>query len=165
MLTNRPILSLRTGTVIGQTITPVINPDNLKIEGFYAQDYASRKQLILLSQDIRDVLPQGLVVNDQEVLTEPDELVRLHRLLETHFELLGKPVVTTSRDKVGKVSDFSTEVETMYIQKIYVTQSLFKNFTGGNLGVDRSQIVEITDKRIIINDLHQKVPVGASAVA
>ncbi|HKU18957.1 MAG TPA: hypothetical protein VJP80_06860 [Candidatus Saccharimonadales bacterium] len=164
-LINRPVLSLRTSTTIAETLSPIINPDNLKIEGFYCQDYQSRRQLILLSQDIRDVLTQGLVVNDHEVLTEPEELVRLHRILQINFELLGKQVVTTTHDKIGKVSDFSTEIETMYIQKLYVTQSLLRNFTGGNLGVDRSQIVEINDKRIVINDLHQKVPVGARAVA
>ncbi|HSX35340.1 MAG TPA: hypothetical protein VLH84_00220 [Patescibacteria group bacterium] len=165
MIVNRPILSLRTGAVIGQTLAPIINPDNLKIEGFYVQDYASRKQLVLLSQDIRDVLPQGVVVNDQEALSDPTELVRLKHVLSLNFELIGKQVVTTGKDKVGKVSDFATETQSMYIQKLYVTQSVFKNFAGGNLGVDRSQIVEITDKQIIIGDLHEKVPVGASAVA
>jgi hypothetical protein len=53
----------------------------------------------------------------------------------------------------------------MYIQKIYITQSVFKSFTGGNLSVDRSQINEITPKRIIINDLAGKVPARAGAIA
>ncbi len=45
------------------------------------------------------------------------------------------------------MNDYATEVETMYIQKLYVGQSLLKSFAGGSLSVDRSQIVEITNRR------------------
>lgn len=145
-------------------MAPIINPNNLKIEGFYCQD-SRRKQLILVAQDVRDVLPQGIVVNDLDVLTDPSELVRLESVLNLNFEILGKPVVTTEKQKLGKVNDYATETESLFIKKLYVAQSLFKNFTGGNLGIDRTQIVEITDKKIVIQDLEAKVPVGARAVA
>lgn len=164
MLINRPVLSLRTGTQVATTLAPIINPNNLKIEGFYCQD-TSRKQLILVSQDIRDVLPQGVVVNDQDVLVAPEELVRLKEVLSINFDLPGKQVVTASGQKLGKVNDYSTETESMFIKKLYVTQSLFKNFSGGNLGIDRTQIVEITDKKIVVNDLHVKIPAHAQAMA
>ncbi len=103
MLINRPIMSLRTGTQVGTTLAPIINPNNLKIEGFYCQD-TQRRRLVLLEQDIRDVLVQGIVVNDADVLTEPGELVRLKDVMALHFELLGKHVVTTNREKIGKVN-------------------------------------------------------------
>jgi sporulation protein YlmC with PRC-barrel domain len=164
MLINRPVLSLRTGTQVATTVAPIINPNNLKIEGFYCQD-SQRKQLILVEQDVRDVMPQGLVVNDYDVLTEPQELVRLQDLMQLNFDLLGKPVVTSNKQKLGKVGDYAVEVQSMFIQKLYVTQSLFKSISGGNLGVDRTQVVEITDKKIIISDLEKKVPAHAVAGA
>lgn len=157
-------MSLRTGTQIGTTIAAIINPNNLKIEGFYCTG-GGHKKSVLLYQDIRDVLPQGVVVNDTDALTDPAELVRLKDLMELNFELMGKHVVTVGKDKVGKVTDFATEIETMYVQKLYVSQSLFKSFASGNLGVDRSQIVEITKDKVVINDLHANMPVGAKAVA
>jgi len=163
-LLNRPILSLRTSTTIGTTTLPLINPNNLKIEGLYCQDRFEKKLLILLYQDIRDVLPQGIVVNDHDALSDPTELVRLEKYIKLRFELIGKPVVTVSKDKVGKVTDYATEVETMYIQKLYVGQSLLKSLTGGSLSIDRSQIYEITSKKIIINDLLQVTPARAPAV-
>ena len=131
-LLNRPVLSLRTGDAIAMTTGAVINPNNLKIEGFYCVD-DSKHELILLYQDIRDLIPQGFVVNDHEALVEPGELVRLKDILKLRFELLGKPVMTASKEKIGKVTDFSTETETMYVQKLYVSQSLLKSFSGGNL--------------------------------
>ena len=57
-----PILSLRTGTEVALIKRPLINPDNLKIEGFYVEDLFDKKlDLILLTQDIREILINGLV--------------------------------------------------------------------------------------------------------
>jgi sporulation protein YlmC with PRC-barrel domain len=153
------------GHQVATTLGPVVNPNNLKIEGFYCQEIKSRKIRILLSQDIRDMMPQGIVINDQDELTDPEELVRLKEILEINFDPLGKQVETTGKEKIGKVSDYSVEIDGLFIQKLYVSQSLFKSFSGGNLGVDRTQIVEITHNVIVINDLHGKVPATARAVA
>lgn len=162
-LLNRPVLSLRTGSPVATTTTPIVNPDNLKIEGFYCFDTRSNKTLVLLYQDIRDIIPQGFVVNDFDVLAEPEELVRLHKVMEIGFDPLGKSVVTVNKKRIGKVSDYATEIETMYIQKIYVSQSILKSFTGGNLGIDRSQINEITPKKIIVQDLIKATPAATPA--
>ncbi len=43
----------------------------------------------------------------------------------------------------------------MYIQKMYVGQSLLKSFTTGQLSIDRSEIVEVTNKRIVIKELQK----------
>ena len=164
-LLNKSVLSLRTGSPIASVVGVIINPDNLKIEGFYCQDRFNKQRLVLLSQDIRDTLPQGYAVNDHDVLTEPEELVRLQKVMEINFTLLGKPVVTLSKDKLGKVNDYATETGSMFIQKIYVSQSILKSFTGGSLSIDRSQINEITPRRIIVNDLQSKVPATVAATA
>lgn len=162
-LLNKSVLSLRTGTAVAIITQPIINPNNLKIEGFYCEDKFDKKRLILLSQDIRDILDKGYVVNDFDVLVEADELVRLKKILDINFELLGKQVVTVDKQKVGKVSDYATETGSMFIQKIYVAQSILKSFTGGSLSIDRTQINEITPKRIIINELSKKAPATAPA--
>lgn len=154
-LLNCPILSLRTGGVIGTTTQAIINPNNLKIEGFYCDDHFSKQRAVLLSQEIREVIPAGLVVNDTDALTDPSELVRLREVLELAFELIGKQVVTVSKERVGKVNDYAADSATLYVQKIYVSQNLLKNFSGGQLSVDRTNIVEITNKRIVIQDILQ----------
>lgn len=162
---NRPVMSLRTGSPVATAVAPIINPDNLKIEGFYCNDRFENKELILLYQDIRDILPQGFVIDDHGVLVEASELVRLKKVLDLEFELIGKPVQTVTKDKVGKVSDFAVETTTMTIQKLYASQSILKSFTGGSLSIDRTQIVEITPKRIIINELLKPAPAPAPSVA
>ncbi len=163
-LMGRPVMSLRTGGEVATTLGAIINPDNLKIEGFYCQDRLSKQQLVLLYQDIRDIVKQGLVVNDHDVLVEPSELIRLKDVLALNFELKDKQVVTESKSKVGKVSDYAVEIETMYVQKLYVTQSVLKSLSGGSLSIDRSQIIEITDRKIVVSDMLNTAKV-APAVA
>lgn len=162
-LLNKAVMSLRTGTAIANVTGAIFNPKNLKIEGFFVEDRFDKQPYILLYQDIREVIPQGYVVNDHDVLAEEDELVRLKDVLKLRFDLIGKPVITINKERVGKVSDFATESETMYVQKLYVSQSILKSFTGGSLSIDRTQINEITPRRIIINELIDKGAVTAPA--
>lgn len=159
---NRSVLSLRAGGAVATTTAAIINPDSLKIEGFYCVT-PQKKELVLLCQDIREILPDGLVIDDIERLADAEDLVRLKEVLELSFELLGKQVQTVAKQKIGKVSDYAVDTSSMYIQKIYSTQSIFKSLTGGSLSIDRTQVNEITPKKVIINDLHAKSAVPATA--
>jgi uncharacterized protein YrrD len=150
---NRGVMSLRTGHLVATTVSAIMNPNNLKVEGFYCVDSVDRKQqLVLLHQDIRDVIPQGLVINDHDVLVEPSDLIRLKEILDIGFQLVGMPVVTENGRKLGKINDYAVDSSSLFVQKIYVTQSLIKNLGGGSLSVDRSRITEITSRRIVIKD-------------
>jgi uncharacterized protein YrrD len=165
-LLNQPVLSLRTGGHIATTISPIINPNNLKIEGFFCQDSIDKKkQLVLLDQDIRDLLPQGIVVNDHEVLSEISELPRLKEIINLNFTLIGKQVITASKKTLGKVNDYSVDGSSMFIHKLNVSLPIMRNFIGEGLVVDRTQIIEITSKQVIIGDLEQTVPARAAATA
>lgn len=161
-LFGQPVLSLRTGSVVAWTTDAIINPHILKIEGFYCKDSVDGRRLILLYQDIREYSKRGFIIDDHDVLVEPDELVRLQSILELNFQLLKKPVITTSKEKLGKVNDYAVETATMYIQKLYVSQSLWRNLVRGSLSVDRTQVVEVTTRHIVINELLQPVPSSAA---
>lgn len=164
-LIGKNILSLRIGKQIGVVHEPIINPNNLKIEGWFATETGQKKHSVLLSQEIREFLPQGLVVNDHDALTAIDDLVRLKRILDYNFTLIGKSVVTTGRKKLGKVSDYAFDRNGFFIQKIYVSQSIIKSFTGGGLVIDRTQIVEISHKKITVDEATIKEIATAPLVA
>ena len=164
-LLNRPVVSLRTSGEIATVESAIINPNNLKIEGFYCNDKFSRQRLVLLTQDIRDNIKQGIIVNDHDVLTDPEELIRLKSILDLQFDLIGKPVETVSKHKVGKINDFAVDDQTLYIQKLYTGPSIIKSLTSGQLSIDRNQIVEITNNRIVINDLEKTIKGGMPATA
>lgn len=162
-LLNQPVMSLRTGSAVGTTLAPIINPNNLKIEGFFCQDKFSKDILVLVTSDIRDIIDQGIVVNDHDALSDPDELVRLKSLIELRFDVMGKPVVTVTKEKLGKVNDYAADNQTLYIQKLYVGQSLLKSLSSGQLSIDRTNIIEITNKKIVVQEIMRPAKAGLPA--
>ncbi len=157
---DRSILSLRTGGVIGVAMAPIINPNNLKIEGWYAHNLLEKGDFILPILEIRDFIGKGIVVNDHDALTHPDDMIRLRDILETRFDLMGKLVVTESNRRIGKIVDFAVDEQSNYIQKLYINPPLLRGLTNDQILIDRSQIVEITDKKIIVSDMEATVRSG-----
>lgn len=164
-LINIDVMSLRTGGSVGVATQLIINPNNLKIEGWYVVDKFNKHKLILLATDVRDIVPQGIAVNDLEVLSTPEELVRLKPVLDIDFQLIGKYVRSTNGQKYGKVSDFAVETSGLLVKKIYASQAIIKSLSGGNLSIDRTQITEITNTTIVIEDPTEKAGAPATAAA
>jgi hypothetical protein len=156
-------MSLRTGTQIAVAVLPVINPHNLKILGWWCETPGNQKQ-VLLAEDVREVMPNGLAVNNEEALSDTSDLVRHKEILDINFELMDKPV-RTKRQKLGKVSDFSYN-EGLFVQKLYVARPLRKVFTSEDtLVIDREQIIEVTDKYILVRDTEIKAAADEMAGA
>ncbi len=153
-LRNRPVMSLRTGTQIAVAAEPVINPHNLKILGWWCA-LPGGQRAVLLSEDVRESMPNGLAVNNEDALSDPSDLVRHKEILEINFELMDKPV-RTKRQKLGRVSDFSYN-DGLFVQKLYIARPLRKVFTADDtLIIDREQILEVTDKYILVRDTEIK---------
>ena len=125
-LMNKPVLSLRTNGQVAETYGFLINPNNLKIEGFYCHDRLSRQNLILLNQDIRNIIMQGIVVNDHDVLCTPEDLIRLKEVIDINYIVISKPVITVNKERLGKVKDFAVNSESFFIQKLYVGQPIVR---------------------------------------
>lgn len=164
-ISHLPVMSLRTLGGVAMAEEAIINPNNLKIEGWHCTDHFSKRDLILLSQDVRDIVPQGIAIDDYDRLSEPGELIRLQEILSLQFELIGKQVYTDTGRRVGKVNDYAVDSTSFLVQKLYISQPVYKDFKGGQLSIDRQQIVEITDKRIVVRDVLEKADGRAPAFA
>ena len=164
-LLNKQVLSLQIGAPIGVVTEAIINPFNLKLEGWYAKDHYTKHNVILLSQDVREIIQDGMVVNDHNSLSNPDELVRLQEIIKHKFILLGMNIITDQKRRLGKVSDYAINTDNFFVQKLHISQSIVKSFTGGALMIDRSQIIEITHKKITVSEatVQDSPPVPAIA--
>jgi hypothetical protein len=146
-------MSLRTGSQIAVAQVPIINPHNLKILGWWCDGPDGRQ--VLLADEIRDFAPEGIAVNNEDALSDTGDLVRHKEVLDINFELMDKPV-RTKRQRIGRVSDFSYN-EGMFVQKLYVARPLRKVFSAEDtLIIDREQIIEVTDKYIMVRDTEIK---------
>ena len=154
-LYNIPVVSLRLGQSIAIAKQPIINPHNLQIIGWWCKDSASNDIKILLNEDVRENMGQGLAINDEGALSAPEDLVRHKDILDSNFTLIDK-LVKTKRQKIGKIEDFSYN-DGMFVQKLYVARSLIKVFSKEDtVIIDRTQIVEITDTYILVRDTEIK---------
>ena len=162
-LLNIPVMSLRTGGQIAIARTPIINPHNLKILGWWCDEPAG-KQSILLAEDVREAMTSGLAVNNEEALSEKEDLIRHKEILSINFDLINKPV-KTKRNKVGKVSDYSYN-DGLFVQKLYVSRPLHKVFSSDETAIiDRQQILEVTDHYILVKDTDIRAEAGELAPA
>lgn len=162
---DRKILSLQNGLQIGVAVMPLIDPNNLKIEGWFVNVRGEKEQLILLVSQVRDLVHKGLVVDDYDSLTMAEDLVRFKEIISLKFSLLNKEVVEENGSKIGRVKDFSVDEQSMYIKKLYVQPSSLLSITKNVRLIDRDQIVEITDKKIVIKSGLEKLNSTATAPA
>ena len=165
---DRPILSLRTGGPIGHAYTPIINPKNLKIEAWYATAKGDKTPMVLPATELRDMIGKGFVVNDHDAITPIEDMVRMKELIESEYEVIGKAVVTDSGRKLGKVQDYAVENKSMFIKKLYISESILRSitsFTKPQLIIDRSQIVDVTKDKIVVKEASEKVRSTGTATA
>lgn len=163
--TDKDIMSLRVGAPIGHALTPIINPANLRIEGWFATERRNKEEMILPANEIREIVARGFIVNDHDAITHPDDLVRMDSLVRMRFQVIGKTVKTDQKRRLGKVSNYTVDDQSMMIQKLYVSRGAVRGLTKQELVIDRNQIVEINDKAIIVRDTSIRVGAGAPAIA
>lgn len=150
-LVTMSIFSIQTGNQLGRVAKAIIDPRQFKIVAFYCEGPAlDSNPAILHTEDIREVTPNGLVIDSADNIMPPDDLVRLQEVLNFKFELIDQAVVDDAGTKLGKVARFSVETTTFYIMKLHVRPSLLQALRTAEHIVDRTQIIEVTAKNIVV---------------
>lgn len=160
-LTQTPVMSLQNGSELGVTTQTIIDPRKLQVIGFYVSGPRIHSQSILHASDIREVGPLGFIVDSADNIMELDEsLVRTQEVIGFNFLLLEKTVIDENKKKIGKVAEYTVESEGFFVQKLHVGQSIIKNFSHTGSVIHRSQILEVTDKHIIVKSTTVPVTTG-----
>lgn len=158
-------MSLQSGSELGKIGQPIIDPRNLSIVAYYVSGPRIQTLSVLHVSDIREFGPLGFIVDSADNIMPLDtDLVRLQEVVSFNFTLLDKPVIDEQKKKLGKVTDYTFDFEQFSIQKIHVSQSVMKNFSNANLIIHRSQIVELTDKEVIVRSATIPVSTGLPQV-
>lgn len=61
----------------------------------------------------------------------------MQQILDLNFELIGKAVVTKSRKHLGKVQDYASDLDSFFVQRLYVKPRALSAFTKDELIVDQ----------------------------
>lgn len=144
-------MSLQTGTRVGAAVAHIIDPRRLTIVAFYCEGpLIDFSPAILHVSDIREFSSIGFIVDSADNVMPEDDLVRLKEILEFKFELIGKQVVESGGRKLGKVANYTVDSESFYIVKLHVQPGFLRSLAHTELIIDRTQIVEINDKHIVV---------------
>ena len=153
-LIGTPILSMQASGQIASISSAIVDPTSLKIVGFFLAGPLVNKSPanILDASSIREYSRYGMVIDSIDELVEPEDVIKISKVLELNFELLDLKVETKKGSKLGKVSDYIVTDDNFTVQQIIVKRPLIKSFVDPELTIPRKEIVEVTDYKIIIKD-------------
>ena len=148
------VLSVQDSGKIGTITNTIVDPDSLKIIAFRVHGaIGSDGGNILDANSIREYSSEfGLVIDSTDELVKDDDVVKIKNVLELNFSLIGLKVETKKGSKLGKVLDFTVTEDNLSVQQIIVKRPTVKSFFDSELIIPRSEIVEITDYKIIVRD-------------
>ena len=162
-LIGTPILSVQASGPIGSVGEPIIDPNSLKILAFrIAGPLVSGPENLLDINSIREYSNLGMVIDSIDELISADDVVKISKVLELNFSLIDLKVETKKGSKLGKVIDFTLSSEDFVVKQLIVKRPLMKSFTDSELVIPRSEIVEITDYKIIVKDEEKVIKARAT---
>lgn len=153
-LIGTPILSMQATARIATVSSIIIDPDALKIIAFRLSGGVIGKSSanILDVKSIREYSRYGMVIDSSEEIVEPDDVIKIKKVLELNFDLIDLKVETRKKSKLGKVSDYTVTDNDFVVQQIIVKRPVIKGFFDPELTIPRKEIVEITDYKVIVKD-------------
>lgn len=162
-LDGTPVLSIQDGGRIADIVSPVIDPNNLKIIAFRINGpLTNNTNNILDSSSIREYSRLGTIVDNAEEFISADDVIKIKNVLELNFNLIGLKVETKKRSKLGHVIDFTFDADTLMIQQIIVKRPALKSLIDSELTIHRREITEITDHKIIVKDEEKVIKARAA---
>ena len=155
-----PVLSLHLGGPIGNVTGEIIDPNELKIIALKVKGpQAGRGEYgdILDVRSIREFSNIGMIIDSIDDLVSKGDVVKFDEIMDLNFAINGLNVKTKKGTKLGKVIDYIFDPETMTIMQFIVKRPVLKSFLDPELTINRSQISEVNDYELIVNDEEDKI--------
>lgn len=150
-LNGTPVMSLQTGKELARASIAIINPHNLSIIAYeVVGPLLVNNPSYLRVADIREIGNLGFIVDSNDEFLEEEDIVNDKDIYLMKYSLLGKTVIDEHRNKMGKVNDYSVDIDSFVIEQIIVKRPLLKSLKDDELIVHRGQVVEVTDDAIVI---------------
>ena len=155
-----PVLSLHLGGPIGRVTGEVVDPNDLRIIAFNVdgpQTGDGDHGDILDVRSIREFSNIGMIIDSIDDLVSKGEVIKFDEIMDLNFSVIGLNVKTKKGKKLGKISDYTFDPETMQIMQFVVKRPFMKSFMDPELIIGRSQIKEVNDYELIVKDDEQKI--------
>lgn len=157
-LHNTPVMSLQTGTRLASITKPVIDPATLKIVAYELEGaLLNQHPSLLVTDDIRELGSLGLIIDSSDEFVGLSDVIKIEKIHELGFKLIGMQVIDEHKRKLGKVEDYTLDPKSFVIQQLRVNRGILRGLTETNLTIHRSQIVKIDNKNIVVKTTAKKI--------
>lgn len=151
-LTILPIMSLQTGAKIASITESVIDPSKLDMVAYKVADKKlDAGDWLLLAEDIREVSDIGFIIDSIDELVHEEDMVKLKNTLALNFNLIDMSVVDDTGTKLGRIYDYSVDPQQFRVHQLYVKRPLIKSLKTSDLIINRTQIIEVNNKTIVVS--------------
>lgn len=154
-----PVLSMHIGGQIAFVTDLVIDPDNLKVVAFRVAgpEVGGEVGDLLQTKDVREYSNLGIIIDSIDEFVNETDVIKLRKILEIDFSLIGKKVVTKKGSKLGKVVGYNISTDDFSIMQLQVARPILKSFLDPELLIGRSEVVKVTDDKIVVKDEESKI--------
>lgn len=150
-LLHTPVMSLQTGTRLGQTLKPIIDPANLRILAYEVEgQLLAEKPSFIRTNDIREYGRLGMIIDSNDELIGLEDVIQIQKTYNLNFPLIGIQVIDEQKRKLGKVDDYTLDTDDFLIQQINVRRGFLRGITDTGLLIKRTQIIEINNNSIVV---------------
>lgn len=150
-LLRQPVMGLQTGSELARTTQPIIDPASLGIIAYKVSSPLRPGDLYIRIEDIRELSNMGFIIDALDEFVQPNDVIKLDTIIDLEFLLIGMTVRDQKNRKIGRVIDYTVDLDSFIIQQLTIKRPIIKSFNDAELVVHRAQIVEINPDAIVIN--------------
>jgi len=152
-------MSLQTGSELARTVRALVDPRDLtvlayELEGPMLTEHPSFLRVL----DVREFSNIGIIVDSSDEFVGLDDVIKLKEVYNFHFDLIGLKVVDKRGRKLGKVTGYTVDSDSFVLQQLRVQRPLLQSFNETELLINRSQIVELSDQQVVVEDGSHTMP-------
>lgn len=117
-----PVFAVKNQSLAGHIVDVVLKKTAFEPQGFIIKisPLPLTKHKVISSTDVIELSNQGLVVDNENSISDLKDAVRLRETIEDGYIGIGQKVYTESGKRIGKVFDYLVSVPDLSINKIYV---------------------------------------------
>ncbi len=160
MVRGTPVVDEQTQEVVGELSGMLINPDTGDIAGFFVRSTIDGSTVFLSGLNI---LSWGTKVHvrDSDVLSPPDDLIRVMSMLESARPVMGQRIITEkTRTVLGKCSDVQFDTRSLKLEWMFPRKFFFDRRP-----VASSEIIEVTPQAVVVREPKRPTSVPADDTA
>lgn len=151
-LTKSSVVGIQTGSIIADIHRAIVDPAKLNIFAYeISGPLVPTRTAYLLTRDIRELSEMGAIIDSADEFVAPGDVIALDTLISLRFDPLGMRVQDEKGKKLGKVSDFTIDMGSYYIQQLVVKRPLMNSLNDTELLIHRTQIIEINNDAIVVH--------------